>query len=250
MKKLVIVANWKMNLTVNEGTALVKELKKSIKENGKEIVICPPYTALGAVGEELKGTGIALGSQNMHFEDNGAFTGEVSPLMLKELDVKYVILGHSERRQYFNETNEIVNKKLRAALKHKIMPIFCVGETLEQRESGETEDILAKQLKEGLQGISKEDMVKITIAYEPIWAIGTGRNASSEQAEESHKFIRSVIKGLYDDDAARKLRILYGGSVNEENIKDIMKETDVDGALVGGASLKAKSFIEICKAGK
>jgi len=234
--KLLIVANWKMNKTIKEAVSLVKELKKLKSPN--EVVICPPYTALQDVAKELKGSKIHLGSQNIHFEDSGAFTGEISPLMLKELNVKYVIIGHSERRQYFNETNETVNKKLRAALKHKLHPIFCVGETLEQREAGETEDVIEKQLKEGLQSISKEDMKKITIAYEPVWAIGTGRTASPEQAQEVHEFIRKTI-------GEPKVKILYGGSVKPDNAADLLSQKDIDGALVGGASLDAKNFSEI-----
>ncbi|HIH42685.1 TPA: triose-phosphate isomerase [Candidatus Woesearchaeota archaeon] len=236
----LIAGNWKMNKTNSEAVELVKRLKvlvKSIKANDCEIVVCPPFTALSDVAKELKGTNIYLGAQNLHFEDSGAFTGEVSAQMLKEIGCKYVIIGHSERRQLFGETNAAVNKKIFAALKQGLKPIVCVGETLSERERDKTKDVIKKQITESLANV---DVNKIVLAYEPIWAIGTGKTATPEQAQEVHAFIRSLIK-------SESTRILYGGSVKPDNIKELMKQKDIDGTLVGGASLDAESFAKIVK---
>ena len=245
MRKPIIAGNWKMHKTINEAKSFVEEINGSIKETDVEAVICAPYTILKDLKEVTKGTNIKVGAQNMHFEENGAFTGEISPLMLKELDVDYVIIGHSERRQYFNETDETVNKKVKKALEHSIIPIMCVGESLEQREAGDTKSIVKSQVEKGLQGINHEDIKKIVVAYEPIWAIGTGKTASSEDANEVIAYIREVIKNVSSEDISEEIRIQYGGSVKPSNVEEIMNQSDIDGALVGGASLEPKDFIEL-----
>lgn len=248
MRKVIIAGNWKMNETIGEAISLVKELKKLVKGiDDREIIVCPAFTALAAVGAEIKGSNIILGAQNMYFEEEGAFTGEVSPLMLKEIGVKYVIIGHSERRHVFNEKNELINKKLRSALENGLEPIFCVGETLEEREEGKTEDVVSSQMNKGLEGITKKGMKNIVIAYEPVWAIGTGRTATPEQAEEVHLFIRKLLKSMFDDKISEESVILYGGSVKPGNIKDLISQDDIDGVLVGGSSLDAKGFAEIVR---
>jgi triosephosphate isomerase len=242
----IIAANWKMNKTIGEAASLVKELKKLVDDvKDKEIVICPPFTALSAVSMELKTSDIELGAQNMFYENQGAFTGEVSPLMLKEVDCKYVILGHSERRQYFNETNEIVNKKIKLALDTGLNPILCIGETLKQREKNVTKNVIGDQIRNSLKGI--KEMKNIVLAYEPVWAIGTGKTATPEQAEEVHAFIRELLTKTYSKKTADSTRILYGGSVNPENIAELMAKENIDGALVGGASLDALKFSRIVK---
>ena len=239
----IIAANWKMNKSIGEAVSYIKELKGLVKNTkDKEIVICPPFTALSAVSAELKASEIRLGAQNLFHEESGAFTGEISPLMLKETNCKYVILGHSERRKYFNETDEIVNKKIKIALKNKLIPILCIGETLEQRKANKTKEIIKKQFENSLKNIKSD---KLVIAYEPVWAIGTGNNATPEQAEEAHAFIRRLVKKHFGSAAAEKIRIIYGGSVIPENIKGLMSQKNIDGALVGGASLDAKEFFEI-----
>ncbi len=241
----IIAGNWKMYKTVAESVALVKSLKPLVSDvKGREIIVCPPFTALSAVKAEIKGSDIKLGSQNIFYEEEGAFTGEISPLMLKEL-CTYTIIGHSERRQYFNETNETVNKRIKIALKHGLKPIVCVGEKLEERESGKTKDVVKSHVKNGLSGLSKQDMNNVIIAYEPVWAIGTGKTAAPEQAEEVHVFIRKLIKDMFDEKTAQAIRILYGGSVKPSNIKELMAKENIDGGLIGGASLDAKSFSEI-----
>lgn len=245
MRKPIIAGNWKMHKTINEAKSFVEEIKGSIKETDVEAVICAPYTILKDLKEVTKGTNIKVGAQNMHFEENGAFTGEISPLMLKELEIDYVIIGHSERRQYFNETDETVNKKVKKALEHSIIPIMCVGESLEQREAGDTKSIVKSQVEKGLQGINHEDIKKIVVAYEPIWAIGTGKTASSEDANEVIAYIREVIKNVSSEDISEEIRIQYGGSVKPSNVEEIMNQSDIDGALVGGASLEPKDFIEL-----
>lgn len=245
MRKPIIAGNWKMHKTINEAKSFVEEINGSIKETDVEAVICAPYTILKDLKEVTKGTNIKVGAQNMHFEENGAFTGEISPLMLKELDVDYVIIGHSERRQYFNETDETVNKKVKKALEHSIIPIMCVGESLEQREAGDTKSIVKSQVEKGLEGINHEDIKKIVVAYEPIWAIGTGKTASSEDANEVIAYIREVIKNVSSEDISEEIRIQYGGSVKPSNVEEIMNQSDIDGALVGGASLEPKDFIEL-----
>lgn len=247
MKKL-IAANWKMNKTVAEAVSTADELKKLAgKEKNADVVICPPFTALYAVAKELKGSNIKLGAQNMYFEKSGAYTGEISALMLKNAGCEYVIIGHSERRQYFGETDESVNKKMKVAFENSIIPIVCVGETLQQREKNEAFSVIEKQVKVGVAGLSAEQSKKLVIAYEPVWAIGTGKTATPQQAEEVHAFIRKIYTEMYGKDAAESIRILYGGSVKPDNVSEIMRQPDIDGALVGGASLKADDFIKLVR---
>ncbi len=210
-----------------------------------DVVICPPFTALAEVAEVLNESDISLGAQNMHWQDEGAFTGEVSALMLKEAGCRYVIIGHSERRQFFGETNETVNKKINAALKHGLSPIVCVGENLKERENNKTFDVIEDHIKNGLAGLNPDDILKIVIAYEPVWAIGTGKTATPAQAQEAHKFIRDLLKKMYSEEISSNVRIQYGGSVKPENALELMQQPDVDGALVGGASLKIDSFTAI-----
>ncbi len=244
MRTPIIAGNWKMNKTIDEAIELVREIKNNLKDD-VETVVCVPFTALSQVKKELSGTKLKLGAQNMHWEESGAFTGEISALMLKEIGVDYVIIGHSERRQYFGETDETVNKKIKAALKHNINPIVCVGETLEQRENNIEKEVVESQVLKALNDIDKEDMDKIVIAYEPIWAIGTGKTASNEEANDMIAFIRKILKDKYQQDVADKVRIQYGGSVKPSNITEIMNQSDIDGALVGGASLKPEEFIKL-----
>lgn len=252
MQKL-IAANWKMNKTIEESILFIKEFKNLIKNvKDVEIVVCPPFTALQAVFDELKGSSIGLGAQNMHFEEAGAYTGEVSAAMLKELGCEYVILGHSERRDIFNENDSLINKKVIAALKHGLKPILCIGEQWEQRRKGRTEDVLEDQLLKCLEGV--DDAKGLTIAYEPVWAISKGdpnqKAATPQDAEASHSFIRRLLSGIFDDSTAKDIRILYGGSMKPENAKELLAIPDIDGGLVGNASLNAKSFAEIVKAAK
>ena len=248
MRKVIIAGNWKMNKTIPEAIELVNLLKRSLYDiNEVEIVICPPYTALAEVHEIIMETNIKLGAQDVYWEKEGAFTGEVSCAMLKDAGCEYVIVGHSERRQFFHETNETVNKKAKALLKEGLKPIVCVGEKLEERNAGRAFDVVRDHVENSLAGISRADMMKIVIAYEPVWAIGTGVNATKEQAEEIHKFIRGILEKMYDKEIAKSVRIQYGGSVKPENIKELISQEDVDGALVGGASLKADSFSQIVK---
>jgi len=251
MKRL-IAANWKMNKTVKEAISFIKEFKKIIENQKKmDIVICPAFTSLNAVANEIKNSNIRLGAQNMHFEDAGAFTGETSPLMLKEMGCEYVILGHSERRGIFNEDGFLINKKIIAAIKHDLKPILCIGENLEQRKSGKTKEVLKNQLKNCLKDIKKNQILKINIAYEPIWAISKGnphhKAATAEDAEECHKFIRSVVEKMFDKNISKNIRIIYGGSMKPENAKELLAMPNIDGGLVGNASLNAKSFAEIVK---
>ncbi len=245
MRKPIIAGNWKMNKTPSEAITLINELKPLVKDADVEVVVCVPFVCIPAVSEALKGTNIKLGAQNMHWEESGAYTGEVAPGMLKELGVEYVIIGHSERREYFAETDETVNKKVLSAFSHGITPIVCVGETLEQREEGVTKELVEKQTKAALSGLDKEEVEKIVIAYEPIWAIGTGKTASSEDANEVIGYIRSVIADIYGNDVAQKVRIQYGGSMKPENAAELMAMPEIDGGLVGGASLKAEDFAKI-----
>ncbi len=246
MRKPIIAGNWKMNKTIEEAKELVMNLKKPFSEmQDREIVICPPFVLLTTMRNIIKESNIKLGAQNMFWEEKGAYTGEISPLMLKNIGCEYVIIGHSERRAYFGETNETVNKKIKAALFHNLKPIICVGEKLAEREKGITEKIIKKQITEGLTNLSAKEMLNIVIAYEPVWAIGTGKTATSEQAQEVHKFIRNLLSEKYGKNIAEEIRIQYGGSVNHKNIADLMSQVDIDGALVGGASLKAKSFTKI-----
>ena len=244
MRKPIIAGNWKMHKTIAEALGFVSDIKDRVNNEKVEAVICAPFTLLKDLKEATKGTSIKIGAQNMHFEEKGAFTGEISPLMLKELDMDYVIIGHSERRQYFNETNETVNKKVLKALEIGIDPILCVGETLEEREAGNTKDICKVQVEKALENVSKEDIAKVVIAYEPIWAIGTGKTATSEDANDVIAYIRQVVANLYKD-LANEVRIQYGGSVKPSNVGEIMNQSDIDGALVGGASLEANDYIQL-----
>ena len=243
-RRAVIAGNWKMNKTPDEAVKVINELIPLVKDADCEVVIFPTFVCLDAALKAAKGTNIKIGAQNMHFEEKGAFTGEISPLMLKELDMDYVIIGHSERRQYFNETNETVNKKVLKALEIGIDPILCVGETLEEREAGNTKDVCKVQVEKALENVSKEDIAKVVIAYEPIWAIGTGKTATSEDANDVIAYIRQVVANLYKD-LANEVRIQYGGSVKPSNVGEIMNQSDIDGALVGGASLEANHYIQL-----
>lgn len=248
MRIPVIAGNWKMNKTIVESVALVKELKDFVREiNGVDIVVCPPFTSLWVVKEIINGTNIHLGVQNMYWETKGAFTGEISPLMLKDVGCEYVILGHSERREYFKETSEEVAKKTKAAFSVNLIPIVCVGENLEERESSKTKSVIEQEIKALFSEIDSTLAGRIIIAYEPIWAIGTGKSASSEDANLIVKFIRELFSSEYGSKVAERIRILYGGSVDPKNINEFMNESDIDGALVGGASLFALKFSQIVK---
>jgi triosephosphate isomerase (TIM) len=243
VRKPVIAGNWKMHATVPEALELVRGLVASCSgKTAVEVVIGPPFTALHAVSCEIKGKGIGLAAQNMHYEPKGAFTGEISAPMLKDAGCTHVIIGHSERRQYFCETDEAVNKKVKVALAAGLTPIMCIGETLAERESGVTFKVIETQLAGGLMGLSPEQASSVIVAYEPVWAIGTGKTATPEQAQEVHKFIRGKLLGTFGEDAASRIRVLYGGSVKPDNVKSLMAMEDIDGALVGGACLKADSF--------
>jgi triosephosphate isomerase len=247
-RRLIIAGNWKMNKTVAEALDLVKGLKLdlgSVKE--VDVVVCPPYTALEAVSKAVLDSNIRLGAQNMSEHGYGAHTGEIAAGMLKEFSVRYVILGHSERRQYQKESNELVATKAAAVHAAALKPIVCIGETLEERESGKMEEVLETQVRGSLNGLSKEQMAETVLAYEPVWAIGTGKTATSDQAQEAHAFIRKVLEGVFDEATAKKIRIQYGGSVKPANARELMSQPDVDGALVGGASLEARSFADIVK---
>lgn len=238
MRKLVIAGNWKLNNDMHTTKEFLSNLKDKIKDAKIEVVVCPTFTSLATAAELLKDTNVKIGAQNMHWETSGAFTGEISGEMLKEIGVDYVILGHSERRQYFNETDDTVNKKLLKALKLELIPIICVGESLEQREKGIQKNIVTNQVKSALKGVENDQMKGVIVAYEPIWAIGTGKTATSEQANEVCKWIRETIKELYSLEVAEAVTIQYGGSVNTTNVQELMSMADIDGALVGGASLK------------
>ena len=244
MRKPIIAGNWKMHKTIAEALEFVNEVKDRVNNDKVEAVICAPFTLLKDLKQATKGTNIKIGAQNMHFEEKGAFTGEISPLMLKELDMDYVVIGHSERRQYFNETDETVNKKVLKALEVGIDPILCVGETLEEREAGKTKDVCKVQVEKALENVSKEDLAKVVIAYEPVWAIGTGKTATSEDANDVIAYIREVVANLYGE-LANEVRIQYGGSVKHSNVAEIMNQSDIDGALVGGASLEANDYVEL-----
>ncbi|MCP4652382.1 MAG: triose-phosphate isomerase [Candidatus Omnitrophica bacterium] len=248
MRKIMIAGNWKMYKTIGEASMLAEELKKELATFIEaDIVICPTFTALNTVYSIVEDTPIKLGAQNLFWESEGAYTGEISPVMIKACGCEYVIIGHSERRKYFNETNETVNKRIKAALGIGLNPIICVGETLQEREADKTKAIIEEQLTGGLEGLSNEDMANSIIAYEPVWAIGTGKTATPDQAQEIHAFIRGWIKEKFSTLISENLRILYGGSVKPENSKELMGQADIDGALVGGASLKEDSFAQIAK---
>lgn len=249
MRKTVIAGNWKMNNDLKESEKLIVELK-NLLQNQKpncDVIVCPPFTSLSEASKLVSGSSIKLGAQNMHFEENGAFTGEISASMLKSVGCEYVILGHSERRHIFGESDEVINKKIKKALAAGLKPIFCIGELLEERENGTTNDVVKRQVLKGLEGISADDMKNVIVAYEPVWAIGTGKTASPAQAQEVHEFIRDLIEIDYSLEVANDLVIQYGGSVKPDNAKELLSQKDIDGALVGGACLKADSFLGIIK---
>jgi triosephosphate isomerase (TIM) len=253
MRKKIVAANWKMNMTQAESARFIESLLLDLGDiTDPEVVIIPPFTALAEVTAllEKSGQSIKVGAQNMHWEPNGAFTGEISAALLRDLLVRYVVVGHSERRQYFGETDEIVNRKAKAAHAASLRPIVCVGETLEQRDKGNVDKILSIQLRGSLKDLNEKELHETVVAYEPVWAIGTGRVASPQQAQEAHEFIRHTLREISDETTADKIRIQYGGSVKPENARDLMSQTDIDGALVGGASLDPRSFAQIVKAAR
>lgn len=245
MRKKVIAGNWKMNMLPNEAIDFIDKIAPLVKNTENEVILCVPYTDLFYALLTAQGTNIKIGAQNMHFEESGAYTGEVSGKMLKSIGVEYVIIGHSERRQYFNETDETVNKKIKAAFANELKPIVCVGESLDQREAGKTEEIITNQTEKALEGLTNEQIKNTIIAYEPIWAIGTGKTATAEDANNSIKAIRNKIESLYGKDVAQEVIIQYGGSVKSSNAKELFETSDIDGALVGGASLKPDEFAKI-----
>ena len=243
MRKKIIAGNWKMNKTVAESIELVEELQRlHADQTAVDVVVCPPYTSLKSVSDILSNTQIHVGSQNISAEDSGAYTGEISHEMLKELYVRYVIIGHSERREYFQESDDLINRKVLKALEKKLKPILCVGESLEQRESGITEDVVEKQIRLGLRDINPDIYSDVVIAYEPVWAIGTGKTATAQQAQDVHYFIRCLIKEMVGLDASNVVRIQYGGSMKPSNAEELLSQADIDGGLIGGASLDAVSF--------
>jgi triosephosphate isomerase len=249
LRKKFIAGNWKMNKTSADATALVKEIVNELGRNSDvDMVVCPPFTSLESVGKVLEGSSVKLGAQNMHHEASGAFTGEISAPMLRSIFASYVILGHSERRTYFGEKDSFINQKVLASLKNQLKPILCVGETLAERESGSTLKVVQTQTEAALEGVSKEMATNIVIAYEPVWAIGTGKVATTEQAQEVHAFIRSLLVKLFGDAVAQKVRILYGGSMKPSNAPELLAQKDIDGGLIGGASLEARSFVDLVKA--
>lgn len=250
MRKQIIAGNWKMHTDLAEATILVEGIKAALAEGevSREVVVCPPFTGLSTVADLIEDTDVRLGTQNMYFEPKGAFTGEVSPLMLTDVGCHYVILGHSERREYFSESDALINQKIKAAFQYDLIPILCVGESLAQREANETQSFIDSQLTAGLEGLTAEQVSQMVIAYEPIWAIGTGKTATAEQAGEVCTAIRAKVAALFDAATAEALRIQYGGSVKGSNAKEILSQPDIDGALVGGASLKADDFMAIIKA--
>ena len=248
MKRYLIAGNWKMNKTTGEAIELAQKLVESLKDvNDRDILICPPFTALYSVYQVIKGTNIKLGAQDVFYENSGAFTGEISPIMLKDVGCEYVIIGHSERRHIIGETDELINKKIKAAINNGLKTILCVGELLEEREAGKTLEVVKTQIEKGLNGVSKEEMKNIVIAYEPVWAIGTGKTAKPEDAQEVHAYIRELLSKLYSKEIADETIIQYGGSVKASNIDSLMAMPDIDGALVGGASLIAEEFTRIVK---
>jgi len=248
MRKPFIAGNWKMYKNSKEAVELVNSLKRELIDiELADIVICPTYTALSDISDLLIDSNIKLGAQNLHWQDEGAYTGEISGPMLKDIGCEYVIVGHSERRKYFYESDEDINKKIKAAQKNNLKPIFCLGETLEEREQDKTTEVIEKQLKGGLAGLGEDDLIDLIIAYEPVWAIGTGKTATPQIAQEAHKFIRDWVGKNISSSAAQDLRILYGGSVKPSNAKELIQQPDIDGSLVGGASLEAVSFVDIIK---
>lgn len=251
MRKPFVAGNWKMNTDSHTGVALAKAVAEGSTEHAGSsvsVAVIPPFVYIPAVCQAVSSSGVAVGAQDIYFEEKGAFTGEISPGMLKDVGCTYVLCGHSERRHVLGESDEIVNKKVVASISAGLLPILCVGELLEERDAGKTEEVCHRQVKEGLAGLSPDKVSAVTIAYEPVWAIGTGRTASPQQAQDVHAFIRNLVSDLYGGDLAREMRILYGGSVKPGNAKELMGQEDVDGALVGGASLKAEDFIKIIEA--
>lgn len=251
MRKPIIAGNWKMNKTLSEAKSFIEEVKSLVPSSDKvDSVVCAPALFLDQLVTAAKGTEVKIGAQNMHFEENGAFTGEISPVALSDIGVNYVVIGHSERREMFNETDESVNKKALAAFKHNLVPIVCCGETLEERESGKTNDLVGDQIAKALKGLTEEQVQNTVIAYEPIWAIGTGKSSTATDANEVCAHIRSVVASQFSKNTADAVRIQYGGSVKPENIKEYMAQSDIDGALVGGASLEPNSFLQLLEGGK
>jgi len=248
IRKKLIAGNWKMNKTSSDGLQLAQDLVGEIgKVTDVDVVVCPPFTALESVAKAIEGSTIKLGAQNMHPEGSGAFTGEISAPMLRSLFATHVIVGHSERRSYFAETDAFVNKKVLAALKNQLRPIFCVGETLAERDAGSTLKVVQAQLEGGLEGVAKDLATSVIVAYEPVWAIGTGKVATSEQAQEVHAFIRSLLVKSFTAAVAQKIRILYGGSMKPANAAELLNQKDIDGGLIGGASLETRSFVDLVK---
>lgn len=250
-RRKVVAGNWKMHKTLEESQALITEIRGIVRDeirNNTEVIVCPPYVALAAATRLLEGTDIGLGAQNCHFEDQGAFTGEISASMVKSTGAQYVIIGHSERRQYFGETNEITALKAKTAIRHGLNVIFCIGETLEQREDKSYFRVIESQLQEGLFALDRKEFSHVVIAYEPVWAIGTGLTASPEQAQEMHAYIRKVVGTHYNEEIANETSILYGGSVKPDNAVTLFGQADIDGGLIGGAALKARDFVDIVKA--
>ncbi len=247
MRRKVIAGNWKMNNDLQQSISLIEELKQKLgnKSFNCDVIICPPFTSLSEAKKLVEGSIIKLGAQNIFYEDSGAYTGEISASMIKSVGCDYVILGHSERRTIFGEKDELINRKIRKALAQKIKPIFCVGETLEERENDVTEKVIKKQVKKGLMNVTPDEILDVIIAYEPVWAIGTGKTATPAQAQEVHQFIRKLLTNMYSKDFANMIVIQYGGSVKPENAKELLSQKDIDGALVGGACLNADSFIGI-----
>jgi len=249
LRKKLIAGNWKMNKTATDAVTLVGEIVGAVgKLTDVDIVVCPPFVALESAGKALEGSTVKLGAQNMHPEASGAFTGEVSAPMLRALFATHVILGHSERRSYFGEKDDFINKKVIAALKNQLRPILCVGETLAEREAGSTLKVVQTQVEAGLEGVSNEQAATLVIAYEPVWAIGTGKVATTDQAQEVHAYIRGLLGKLFGDAVAQKVRILYGGSMKPSNAPELLAQKDIDGGLIGGASLESRSFVELVKA--
>ena len=250
MRKVIVAGNWKMNKTAKEAAQFFNELKPLVADvKNAGIVIGAPFTALETATRETAGSNIKIAAENMNAKESGAYTGEVSPLMLKDLGVEYVILGHSERREYYHETDEIINEKVKSALAHDLKPILCIGEKLEEREAGTTNDVVKTQIVGGLKDVTAEQMANVVLAYEPVWAIGTGKTATPEQAQEVHAFIRGLLTDLYGKEVAENVTVQYGGSMNDANAADLIAQTDIDGGLVGGASLIPEKFAVIIKAG-
>lgn len=250
MRKIIIAGNWKMNKTCTETKEFFNKLLPLVKGLDRNVIVGVPFTSLQTAIELTKGSIVKIAAQNMNPNESGAYTGEVSPLMLNDLNVEYVILGHSERRAYYHESDEFINEKVKSALKHNIKPILCIGENLDQREQGITTDVVREQLLKDLKDLTKEEIVNVVIAYEPIWAIGTGKTATPEMAQEVHGFIRDLLTSLYSKEIANEVTIQYGGSMKPSNVSELLAKPDIDGGLIGGASLEAESFIKLIEAGK